>query len=64
MCTLFNNVLLIAPQVGFYISVEEAAGKLQFPQGYYFLNPTKRKEKIQKTSAFQNQVFVAHMSLK
>lgn len=49
-CTLFNNVLFVAPQtqVGFYTSVEEAAGmlsKLQFPQGFSFSKSHKKKKK-------------------
>lgn len=66
-CTLFNNVLLMAPQtqVGFYISAEEAAGtfsKLQFRKAFSSLN--LQKEINRKGGKKQNQVFVAHMSLK
>lgn len=67
-CTLFNNVLLMAPQtqVGFYIFAEEAAGmfsKLQFRKAFASLN---LQEEINRRGGGrkQNQVFVAHMSLK
>lgn len=52
-------------QVGFYISAEEAAGtfsKLQFRKAFSSLN--LQKEINRKGGKKQNQVFVAHMSLK
>lgn len=52
-------------QVGFYISAEEAAGtfsKLQFWKAFSSLK--LQKEINRKGGKKQNQVFVAHMSLK